>query len=82
MKKKLYKILKKEFPTETIDISDGYKKNVHVVIVSKKFEDMEDSIRLDYFFDIIKGKITKKERKRISLIMLYSVTDIWENFIC
>ena len=37
-KEKVKKVFKQEFPEDTVDVSDGYRDNVHVVIVSRKLD--------------------------------------------
>jgi hypothetical protein len=62
-----------EFPHDTVDISDGYKGNIHIVVVSKRFERMNDRIRQDFMWSIVDGSsLTAEEKQLISL--LYPVT--------
>jgi uncharacterized membrane protein len=37
-KEKVQQVFKREFPDDTVDVSDGYHDNVHVVIVSRKLD--------------------------------------------
>lgn len=70
--KKIYEILKREFPTDTVDISDGYKGNVHVVIISRKFDGSRIHEREGIILSLIGNNLTKEEKKKISVLNCYS----------
>jgi acid stress-induced BolA-like protein IbaG/YrbA len=36
LKEKIKRILQNDFPSETVDVSDGYSDNIHVIVVSRR----------------------------------------------
>lgn len=70
-------ILREEFPTDTVDISPGYHDNIHVVVVSRRFDNMGEKEKQDYLWTIIdRSNLKKSEKKRISLILPYSPVEL------
>ena len=67
-----------EFPNDTVDVSDGYEGNIHVVVVSRKFDEMDEQEKQDWLWDIIdkKADLTPAERALISLVMPVSPAEI------
>ena len=73
----LLKVFRERFPHDTVDISDGYKDNIHIVVVSKQFEKMPDSTRQDFMWEIVDSSSLKAEEKQlISLMYPVSPTEI------
>src|SRR5688500_5857203 len=72
-KEKIYKIVKKEFPEDTVDVSNGYRDNVHVVVVSRKFDACRsERAKQEMLWDVIeRSSLTDKEKIKI-LIFPYS----------
>jgi hypothetical protein len=65
--------LRREFPTDTVDVSDGYKDNIHVLVVSRKFDSMQDRIADEYLWSLIDAAgLTKAERNLLSLVLAVS----------
>jgi len=70
IKKAIEAALRKEFPTDTVDISDGYRDNIHVLVVSRKFDDMPDRVQDDMLWTLIEeAGLSDDEKKLISLVM-------------
>jgi hypothetical protein len=62
--------LRVEFPRDTVDISDGYKDNIHVLVVSRRFDAMSESVQTDMLWSLIEGAgLSEDEKDLISLIM-------------
>ncbi len=77
LKQKIEELLKAEFPGETVDVSDGYKDNIHIVVVSRKFNDMREKEKLDVVWQIIDGSdLTDAQKTLISLIVPYSPREL------
>jgi len=77
LKKKIEELLRAEFPSETVDVSDGYKDNIHIVVVSRRFDDMREKEKLDAVWQIIDGSdLTYAEKALISLIVPYSPREL------
>lgn len=62
--------LRKEFPTDTVDVSDGYKENIHIVVVSRRFDDMSHREQGEYVWDLVsKSGLTEDEIALVSLVV-------------
>jgi acid stress-induced BolA-like protein IbaG/YrbA len=70
IKRMLEQALRKEFPCDTVDVSDGYMDNIHVVVVSRKFDGMDHTVKWDYVWSLInKSDLSENEKTRVSLVM-------------
>jgi hypothetical protein len=68
---------KNEFPDDTVDISDGYKDNIHVLVVSRRFDSMPESHKRDLLWSIIDDtSLTKDQKGLISLVYPVSIAEI------
>ena len=69
--------LRRHFPRDTVDVSPGYHDNVHVLVVSRKFDRMSEKRKQDYLWELINsGDLTEEERTRISLILPLSPAEV------
>jgi hypothetical protein len=70
LKKRIEQYLRPLFPEDTVDVSDGYHDNIHVVVVSRKFDGMTEKQKQDYLWGLIdKGSFNDPEKAKISLII-------------
>lgn len=70
IKRAIEQALRREFPTDTVDVSDGYRDNIHVVVVSRRFDTMADSDQVDLLWGLIEGAgLAEAEKALISLVM-------------
>lgn len=77
MKPKLEAALRAEFKHDTVDITDGYKGNVHVLVVSRKFDGKGDYERQDMLHKIIDDAgLTKAQIGKISLLLAMSPSEL------
>lgn len=77
LKAKIENILRTEFPGETVDVSDGYADNIHVIVVSHRFAGMREKEKQDLLWGAIdKSDLTDGEKVLISLILPYSPSDL------
>jgi len=68
---------RKEFPTDTIDVSDGYKDNIHVLVVSRKFDSMNERQKQDMMWTLVKSaELSQKEMDLITVLMALSPGEI------
>lgn len=73
----LEQALRQEFPKDTVDISDGYQDNIHVLVVSRKFDELDHQQKQDYLWKIIDScKLTKQEKLLISLVFPVSPSEL------
>jgi acid stress-induced BolA-like protein IbaG/YrbA len=62
--------LRKEFPHDTIDVSDGYQQNIHVVVVSRRFDEMKERDKQDLLWSLIDATdLDSDEKNLISLLV-------------
>lgn len=65
----LEQAFRKEFPRDTIDISDGYADNIHVMVVSRRFDELNERQKQDMMWNIIdQTDLSNKEKQLISLL--------------
>ncbi len=77
LKKKIEHVLHERFPGETVDVSDGYADNIHVVVVSRQFDGLREKEKQDMLWKaIVEGGLSDAEQVRISLILPYSPGDL------
>ncbi|MCC6321377.1 MAG: hypothetical protein IT438_08080 [Phycisphaerales bacterium] len=77
LKRKLEDALRTRFRSDTIDVSDGYKGNVHVLVVSRKFDGKSDYERQEMLHQIINdANLTKAQIGKISLLLAMSPAEI------
>ncbi|MFH0926402.1 MAG: hypothetical protein V1872_12375 [bacterium] len=74
IKKKIENLLRKEFnENSTIDVSDGYQDNIHIIVVSNKFSGKSEHEKQDILWEMIEGSdLSELEKTKISLIIPYS----------
>lgn len=74
LKERIYEVLKNEFPTETVDVSDGYRNNIHIIVVSNKFDQYEDEkTKQEYLWAILEDAgLSEQELSNVSLLLPYS----------
>jgi len=74
---KIHAALKKEFPADTVDVSPGYGDNVHVVVMSRKFDNMSEQQKQDYVWGLINASgLTAEQKIRISLLLPLSPAEV------
>jgi hypothetical protein len=77
LKLKLKLALQKAFPNDTVDISDGYQDNIHVLVVSRRFDPLTEKQKQEMLWSLIDGTdLTKKEKQLISLVYPVSVAEL------
>jgi hypothetical protein len=77
IKRILEHALRAEFPQDTVDISDGYEDNIHVVVVSRKFDGLREREKQERLWKIIdRTPLTDKDKQLISLVYPLSVAEI------
>lgn len=77
VKAALRKALHEEFPEDTVDVSDGFEDLIHVLVVSRRFDEMEEQAKQDLLWDLIdKAELNKRESALISLVLPVSPAEI------
>jgi acid stress-induced BolA-like protein IbaG/YrbA len=77
LKDQIRNILQQEFPSETVDVSDGHADNIHVVVVSHRFTGMTEKAKQDLLWGAIdRSDLPDADKVKISLILPYSPSDL------
>lgn len=77
IKEVLRQSLRKEFPDDTVDVSDGYQENIHVLVVSRRFDKMSEQEKQDLLWGIIdRTDLKDDEKKLVSLVYPVSPAEI------
>ena len=64
-------VFEKSLPGAFIDVSDGYRDNVHIVLVSRQFDGMPEREKDEYLWSIVRPALST-DAGRISLLLGYS----------
>jgi hypothetical protein len=70
-------VFRREFPNDTVDVSDGYRDNIHVIVVSRRFDRMAERKRGSLMWSILdRAPLTKDEKLKVSLLYALSPEQI------
>ena len=73
----LEKAFREEFPNDTVDLSDGYQNNIHVLVVSRRFDAMSEKAKQDVLWGVIDTTdLTDAEKTLISLVYPVSPAEV------
>jgi acid stress-induced BolA-like protein IbaG/YrbA len=77
IKKTLRNALRAAFPEDTVDISDGYLDNIHVVVVSRSFDAMSEKQKQQRLWKLIDATdLSDDEKSLISLVYPVSIAEL------
>ena len=78
LKTKIENILHEKFPQrgETVDVSDGFGDNIHVIVVSRRFDHLREKEKQELLWGAIDSNLTDAEKVKISMILPYSPDDL------
>jgi RNA binding exosome subunit len=77
VKEALRRAFRKEFPQDTVDVSDGYAGNIHVMVVSRRFDKLSERKKQDMMWTIVgRSGLTEEDKRLISLLYPVSVVEI------
>jgi hypothetical protein len=71
IKRILEDAFRKEFPNDTVDISDGYQNNIHILVVSRRFDAINaEKEKQDLLWEIIdKTNLNDAEKGLVSFVL-------------
>lgn len=65
--------IRAEFPKDTVDVSDGYRDNIHILVVSRRFDKMTEDEQRDLLWGLIdRAGLNEEEKALISLALAVS----------
>lgn len=77
IKKALFDAFRKAFPEDTVDISDGYQGNIHILVVSRSFDSLSEKQKQQRLWDVIdRTDLSDEEKQLISLVYPVSVAEL------
>ncbi len=77
LKQKIKEIIKHHFSDDTVDVSDGYGGNIHVVVVSRKFDDLSEKEKQELLWNIIdQSDLSDEQKVKISMILPMSPAEL------
>jgi acid stress-induced BolA-like protein IbaG/YrbA len=76
LKEPLRRVFKKEFPEDTVDVSEDEHGHLQVMVVSRRFDGMGEKEKLDWLWDIGRDGLKKTQLRRISLLLGYSPQEL------
>jgi hypothetical protein len=77
LKLALQAALRRKFQHDTVDISDGYDGNIHVIVVSRIFERMGEKTRQAYLWKLMEqANLTEAETDLVTLVYAISPKEL------
>ncbi|HRQ72191.1 MAG TPA: hypothetical protein PLU35_04095 [Phycisphaerales bacterium] len=77
LKNKIVTALREEFPKDTVDVTDGYMGNIHVLVVSRLFDGKSEYERQGILRDCLdRAGLTNAQTSKISLMLALSPGEI------
>lgn len=77
IKNLLEQAFRKEFPHDTVDVTDGYRENIHIVVVSRRFDPMSEPQKQEWMWRVVDDTdLTEEEKRLISLLYPLSPAEI------
>ena len=73
--KRVVEALRKEFPTDTIDTSEGYNGRVHVKVVSRRFNGKSEAEKQDYIWNLLQDSLGENAQA-VSLALVYGTDEL------
>ena len=71
-----------EFPTDTIDVTDGFEDLIHVVVISRRFDGRSLDDRADYLCSVLdRAGLPPEERGLISLLAAISPGELSDRLL-
>ena len=67
--------LRQDFPHDTIDTTEGYNGRVHLKVVSRRFNGMNERQKQQYVWEILNGKLGP-EAQAVSLALVYGTDEL------
>ena len=76
VKRAIAEAFRDEFPTDTVDVSDGYEEFIHVLVVSRRFDPMTPREKQNLMWRILGKTLDKSEIGLVSLLLPISPSEI------
>ena len=77
VKRLLAQAFRQKFPNDTVDVSDGYQDNIHVLVVSRSFDSLTEKQKQEMLWNVIDSTdLTDTEKQLISLVYPVSVAEL------
>ena len=73
--KRVVEALRREFPQDTIDTSEGYNGRVHLKIVSRRFNGMSEKEKQNYIWDLMNSELGP-DAQSVSLALVYGTDEL------
>ena len=67
--------LRRAFPDETLEVSEGYRGRVHVLVVSRRFNGLTEMKRQEMIWEILRAELGE-EAEAVTLAALYGTEDL------
>ena len=72
---RVVEVLRQEFPTDTINTNEGYNGRVHVKLVSRRFNGMNEQEKQQFIWDLFRDKLDA-DAQVISLALVYGTDEL------
>ena len=67
--------LREDFPTDTIDTTEGYNGRIYVKLVSRRFNGMSEAEKQAFIWDLLRDKLGP-DAQAVSLALVYGTDEL------
>ena len=75
LKPKVEQALREQFPHDTIELTEGYKGRVHVLVVSRQLNGKTEGEKQDYLWEVLRAELGE-EAQAVSLVIGYGTDEL------
>ncbi|MCW3096044.1 MAG: hypothetical protein JWL77_1662 [Chthonomonadaceae bacterium] len=72
---RVVKALRAEFPTDTIDTTEGYNGRVHLKVVSRRFNGWSEAQKQAFITELLRDKLGP-DAQAVSLALMYGTDEL------
>ena len=76
IKEVLHARLRGEFAHDTVDVSDGYQNNIHVIVVSRRFDALTEQQKQEWLWQLIDDAGLEEAEKQLISLALPASPDV------
>lgn len=69
--------LRKQFPEDTIDLSEGYLGRVHVLVVSPQLNGKSEGEKQNLLWDVLRAELDPDDQQGVSFVIGRGTEELW-----
>ncbi|MBM3475927.1 MAG: hypothetical protein FJX75_21880 [Armatimonadetes bacterium] len=72
---KVEQALREQFPHDTVELTEGYKGRVHVLVVSSQFNGKTESEKQDFLWEVLRAELGE-DAQAVTLVIGYGTDEL------